>query len=241
MIIGTIDEIVRHPVKSFRGERVSKTMVMDYGLYGDRSHVIMDDKRPGKYLTITQYQQMVQYQAKFTGRETLDNYPKVEIIAPDGSLFQWGDEAFINRLATETRRKISLKKFTPEYVPTGAIEEEHIQLVTDASIQHLQGLWGKEVDYQRFRPNLFISLFNKIPFVEETWFGKRLKIGADVEIKVIRHCERCMIITVNPDTGEIDPTLLKTVAKERKNQFGVYASILKTGEINMGDQVVLLD
>ncbi len=51
MVIGQIKEIVRHPVKSFRGESVQKTKVMEYGLYGDRSHVFMDETRPGKFLT----------------------------------------------------------------------------------------------------------------------------------------------------------------------------------------------
>jgi uncharacterized protein YcbX len=37
MLIGYIQEIMRYPVKSFQGESVQKTRVMDYGLYGDRS------------------------------------------------------------------------------------------------------------------------------------------------------------------------------------------------------------
>lgn len=34
MLVGHIQEITRHPVKSFTGEQVQKTKVMDYGLYG---------------------------------------------------------------------------------------------------------------------------------------------------------------------------------------------------------------
>ncbi|MFP3359165.1 MOSC N-terminal beta barrel domain-containing protein, partial [Planococcus sp. SIMBA_143] len=41
MQIGTLSEIMRHPVKSMTGEAVTETMVMNYGLYGDRSHVIL--------------------------------------------------------------------------------------------------------------------------------------------------------------------------------------------------------
>lgn len=44
-----------------------------------------------------------------------------------------------------------------------------------------------------------------------------------------------MIITVNPDHEERDSTLLKIVVKERNNHFGIYASVLKTGEIHVGD------
>jgi MOSC domain-containing protein YiiM len=50
-----------------------------------------------------------------------------------------------------------------------------------------------------------------------------------------------MIITVNHDSAERDSTLLKTVVKERNNYFGVYASVIKTGEIHVGDEVLLLE
>lgn len=69
----------------------------------------------------------------------------------------------------------------------------------------------------------------------------RIKIGKEVEIQLNRHCEGCMIITVDPDSGERNPSLLKTVVKERKNHFGVYASVIKTGEIKVEDEVFLLD
>jgi uncharacterized protein len=49
-----------------------------------------------------------------------------------------------------------------------------------------------------------------------------------------------MIITVNPDNAERDPSLHKTVIEERNSNFGVYASVIKTGNIHVGDEVLLL-
>nr|GGG78931.1 hypothetical protein GCM10011398_25310 [Virgibacillus oceani] len=95
------------------------------------------------------------------------------------------------------------------------------------------------MDFRRFRPNLLISLKEKIPFVEEKWFGRIIKIGNEVEIELKRHCKRCMIITVNPDNAERDSSLHKTIIKERKNNFGVYASVIKTGDIHVDDEVHL--
>lgn len=242
MLVGHIKEIVRHPVKSFRGESVQKTKVMDYGVYGDRSHALLDETRPGKFLTITQYPKMVQYQARFVGEESMEAYPKVEISTPEGKVVEWGDADLMRDMEIETKRKISLIEYLPTHVPLGAIEEEHIQLVTDASLNELQTIWGKSnLDYRRFRPNFLISLEDPIPFIEETWFGKRLKIGQNVEIELKGHCERCMIITVDPDNGNRDPSLQKTVLQNRDNHFGVYASVIRTGEIGVGDEVVLLD
>ncbi|MFD1956864.1 MOSC domain-containing protein [Paenibacillus thailandensis] len=240
MLIGHIKKIIRHPVKSFGGESVPKTNVMEYGLYGDRSHVFLDETRPGKFLTITQFPGMVRYKARFVGEESMDEYPYVEITTPEGKTTAWGDD-LLREIENKSKRKVSLRKYAPSLVPPGAIEEEHIQLVTDASMKKLKEIWGQEADDRRFRPNLFISLAEKTPFIEETWFGKRIKIGRDVEFEIIRHCERCMIVTVNPDNAEINAPLLKTIVKERNNRFGVYASVIKTGEIRVDDKVYLLD
>ncbi len=242
MLIGHIEEIVRHPVKSFRGESVAETNVMEYGLYGDRSHAFADDTRKGKYLTITQFPEMVRYSARFAGEEAMSEYPSVEITTPEGKVMNWGDAALALELEEKSKRKISLLSYTPENVPLGAIEEEHIQLVTDASLEKLKELWGEAaVDHRRFRPNLILSLKDKTPFIEESWFGKRIKIGTEVELLLNRHCERCMIVTVDPDNAERSPSLLKTVFKQRQNNFGVYASVIKTGKIHSGDEVHLFD
>ncbi|NRD80226.1 MOSC domain-containing protein [Bacillus sp. BRMEA1] len=242
MLIGHIKEIVRHPVKSFSGESVKQTKIMDYGLYGDRSHAFLDETRPGKFLTITQFAEMVQYKARFAGEDSIHKYPCVEITTPKGKIVGWGDIGLKREIEEQSGRKISFVTYPPNHVPLGAIEEEHIQLVTDASIDQLKKLWEKDtIDYRRFRPNLFISLIAKIPFIEEQWFGRRLKIGENVVIELKRHCERCMMITVDPENAKKDPSLLKTIVNERNNYFGVYASVIKIGEIFVGDEVVLLD
>ncbi|MFC4558342.1 MOSC domain-containing protein [Virgibacillus kekensis] len=242
MLIGQIKEIVRHPVKSFRGENVQKTKIMDYGLYGDRSHALIDESNNRNFLSITQFQEMVRYKARFVGEERVEEYPKVEIVTPEGNVFDWDNKELMAEIEQKSNRKVSTITYPPAHVPIGPIAEENIQLVTDASLNKIEELWGEaKIDHRRFRPNLIISLEDKNPFEEEKWFGKRLKIGPEVEIELIRHCKRCMIITVNPDNAERSPDLHKTVAKERKNNFGVYASVIKTGDIHVEDEVHLLD
>lgn len=242
MLIGHIKEIVRHPIKSFYGESVKTTNVMEYGLYGDRSHAFLDETRPGKYVTITQCPKMARYKAKFLGEETMHEYPLIEITTPEGKVVSWGDEELTKQIEAGSNRSISLVKYSPTDVPIGAIELEHLQLISDESLNALQKIWGKEtLNHRRFRPNLILALNEQTPFMEEMWFGKTLKIGNQVEIQVKRHCERCMIITVNPDNAERDPSLQKTVLNQRNNHFGVYASVMQTGEIQVGDEVVLVD
>lgn len=240
-MVGLVSSITRYPVKSMKGEQVLQTKVMSYGLYGDRSHVMMDETRPGKFFTITQFPPLVKYEAKFAGEEKEDVYPILNINSPEGRTFQWNDEELKKELETSSGRNIAFTSHTPEYVPFGAIEEENILLITDASLQELAETYGKEAVAARFRPNLIIDLKEHQPYAEEQWIGKRLRIGREVVIEVKRTCDRCMIITVDPETGEQDPKLLKTVVQERNNQFGVYCSVIETGVIEEGDTVKLID
>ncbi|PGT77353.1 MOSC domain-containing protein [Bacillus sp. AFS040349] len=242
MLVGHIKEIIRHPIKSFRGESIQQSKIMNYGLYGDRSHAYLDSTKNDNFLTITQFNEMVKYKARFVGEESMEEYPKVEVVTPGGKVFDWDHQELMNEMETKSKRKISTRKYTPSHVPIGPIAVEHILLATDSSLEKLQELWGNdEVDSRRFRPNLLLSLKDKVPFIEEEWIGKRIKIGSEVEIEFVGHCKRCMIITVDPENAERDPSLHKTVIKERNNNFGVYASVIKTGDIYVGDEVQLLD
>lgn len=240
MKVGKIKEIVRHPVKSFRGENVSKTKILSYGVYGDRSHAFLDHSRPGKYLTLTQIPQLANYHASFTGEESFERFPSLTIKSPTGHVYKWGEEGLKDELESLSNREITPVQYSPLSVPIGAIEEEHLLITTEASLTRISEVWGKHVDYRRFRPNLVFSLDENEAFIEETWFGKRVKIG-EVEIIVKRHCERCQIINIDPNNGNLDSSLLKTVYKERNNYFGVYASVIKTGNIAVGDDIYLFD
>ncbi|MDG5471907.1 MOSC domain-containing protein [Jeotgalibacillus sp. ET6] len=239
MLIGHVKEITRYPVKSFQGESVNKTQVMDYGLYGDRSHAFKDESREDKFLTITQCRQMAQYKAAFSGAESLDAFPPLTITQPDGEIKQWGDPVIQKDLEALSGRPLSLVRYSPGHVPLGAIEEAHLLMITSSSLNELSKVRGGNVDGRRFRPNLVIELLQDQPYSEENWLGKTLVIGKQVEIHVTSTCTRCMIITVHPDSAEKDPSLLAAVAKERNNQFGVYASVIQSGEIRMGDEIRL--
>jgi hypothetical protein len=49
------------------------------------------------------------------------------------------------------------------------------------------------------------------------------------------------MITIDPETLERDASLLKKVIAEMNLNFGVYASVKKTGQIDIGDKVYLVD
>lgn len=48
-----------------------------------------------------------------------------------------------------------------------------------------------------------------------------------------------MMINLDPDTAAQDAQVLKTVVRLNQNHAGVYASVIRTGTIRVGDRVSL--
>ena len=49
-----------------------------------------------------------------------------------------------------------------------------------------------------------------------------------------------MMITLDPDTAEKTPAILKHVAQAHENKAGIYAAVLIEGMIRKGDAVELI-
>lgn len=66
-------------------------------------------------------------------------------------------------------------------------------------------------------------------------FGwKRSPIGM-----VLERDPRCKMISLDPDTGEHNPEILRKVAKSHDNFAGVYCAVLVEGLLKKGDSIEL--
>jgi hypothetical protein len=52
---------------------------------------------------------------------------------------------------------------------------------------------------------------------------------------------RCKMITLDPDTAQANPEVMRRVAKDHDGTAGVYAAVLVEGVIRAGDAIALLD
>lgn len=99
------------------------------------------------------------------------------------------------------------------------------------------------VDVERFRPNIVVETMNGEPFEEDGWLGKILHFGggeADAAaVNVYMRDVRCMMINLDPSTGEANATVLKAVAQMNENCAGVYATATKIGLVSVGDKIFL--
>jgi uncharacterized protein YcbX len=127
-----------------------------------------------------------------------------------------------------------------------ANDETPVSLMSTASADELARQAGRStsVDGRRFR--MLVELAGCEPHEEDTWGGRRLRIGQAV-VRVGGPIPRCVVTTLHPDVGIKDFDTLKAIAAyrgvtpDRDINFGVYAEVVEPGTIGVGDEVALLD
>ena len=114
-------------------------------------------------------------------------------------------------------------------------------LVSESSLFDLNNRVLEEITMKRFRPNLVVK--NTDPYQEDNWGA--IKIG-DCKLKIAKPCSRCVLTTVDPETGEFsgrEP--LKTLAKFRKFNgeviFGQNLIPFSSGKLEVGMKVEVLN
>ncbi|SFD82528.1 hypothetical protein SAMN05216378_1598 [Paenibacillus catalpae] len=235
MQIGEILEIYRYPVKSFAGEKLADCVIEQYGMLGDRFVSLYDETKKDwyKYITARNIPNLLNYRANFQDGT-------IRITSPDGRIFGW-DEHLLEDIQSQTATRLTMsdwKEAHPEHPQLLSVDGASILIITDHSLNKLQQTWGRELDERRFRANFVVKVSDDA-FTESDWLGRKLAIG-EVELQVDSFCERCVLITMDPDTQVKDPSLLRKVNEEFNLQFGVYASVVKTGTVKQGDKVHLV-
>lgn len=239
--IGVIQQINRYPVKSFAGERLSSVKLKSYGLYGDRSHAFVDNTKAGwsRYITARQIPQMLKYKAELDIQSSDQDIPQVKITCPDGRIHHWNQQLLQNIQALSDKT-ISMECFSLNSGEQLAVDDGSILIITNQSLRKIEQLWGKPVDDRRFRANFLLVLNDDIDFNESDYIGRRLGIG-DTELSIKSLCERCAMITIDPDSLDRDPTLLKQINQNMNLCFGMYADVVRVGTVHAGDVVYLVE
>ena len=106
-----------------------------------------------------------------------------------------------------------------------------------ASNTALSTILGQDLSPQRWRGNLWIDGLE--PWAEFEWIGKTVQIGTAV-LQVVERITRCRATMANPQTGLIDADTLGALNTSFGHQdFGVYARVIQSGQIAVGDKVVV--
>jgi len=235
-MIGRIAAIWRHPVKSMRGEPLTAVELRWTGLAGDRQYGFLRprDRSRAPWLTGRVLPQMLLYRPQYAEPDNPRN-SALRVHAPDGSVFDIWDEALIRRIADGAGQPVQLVR-----LGRGAFDQHPVSVISTSTLRRLERAYGSKVDLRRFRMNIVIETD---PDADDLhWTGRTLAFGdaeAGPTVRIDEPNERCVMITIDPDTAAQDPTLGKLVSDRFGNDVGHYGAPVRTGRLSAGDPVFL--
>jgi uncharacterized protein YcbX len=90
---------------------------------------------------------------------------------------------------------------------------------------------------------MMIELEGDEPYEEDGWSGALVRVGGAV-VRVGDRMPRCVLTTLDPDTGHADFPALDVLATYRRSgtelQLGVYADVETPGRVRVGDAVAVV-
>ena len=123
-----------------------------------------------------------------------------------------------------------------------------ISVMTTSTLDHLQELRPESnFDVRRFRMNVIVKT-NDPGFVENSWVGRTLTIGNNVQFMVTMPDPRCVMTTLPQNGISKDTNVLRTLVEHNRLDImgsgkfpcaGVYAVIASGGPVRMNDIVAL--
>jgi uncharacterized protein YcbX len=207
-----IAELWRYPVKSLAGERLSTVTLAADGVAGDR---LVRVRGPEGVRTSRRQYRLLGL------RGTLD---------ADGN-------ARINGHPWESAAALALVK---EAAGADAWLEAHhdvdrfdilpLLVATDGAV----AAFGRDV--RRLRPNIVIGGVEGL--AERDWPDAMLHIG-DAIIRLDSLRGRCAMTTIDPDTLQVNPDVLRDIVRRFGNQLCLNADVIRRGTIGVGDPVTV--
>jgi len=259
-VIGKVDSLWRYPVKSMRGEELNEAFASYSGIYGDRVFAFKSsaNHKGFPYFTAREQRKLLQYRPSFrypdkaarplnlieaesrNARPLLADLAElmVDVETPDGQTLAIDDPALIQMLRSDVDQKHQVSLMQSQ---RALVDCRPVSVLSVQSAQQLGEETGTPVDKRRFRANVYVELNSAEGFAENKLVGRSVRIGSKVVITILERDSRCMIITLDPDTGEQTPAILKKVAQAHDGMAGVYGAVLVEGMIRKGDPVELLD
>ena len=259
-IVGKIDSLWRYPVKSMRGEELDEAFAGFSGVYGDRLFAFKSSASPKgfPYLTAREQQRLLQYRPHFRdpdkaarpinlaeaesmGANPVSADPSelmVDVETPDGRTLAIDDPALTDVVRAGIDQKHQLTLMRSERAMTDC---RPVSIFSLQSARQLAEETGTSMDKRRFRANVYVDLTSAQGFGENEFVGRSLRIGSKAVVTILERDPRCVMITLDPDTGEKTPAILKKVAQAHDGMAGVYGAVMIEGLLHKGDSIELLE
>ncbi len=238
-VVGTVESLWRYPVKSMRGEELSEVFVGSGGVRGDRLFAFRSSaaREEFPYFTAREKRPMLLYRPR--QRENgAPNESSLEVETPAGETLRIDDPRLAEELRSGCDPQHQLSLMRSDHALADAYP---ISLISLQTVRTLAAESGLPPEKRRFRANIYLDLPSGGSTPENELVGRSVRIGAEVVVWIAKRDSRCMMITLDPDTSEKAPVLLKQVAQGHGGTAGVYGNVVTEGVIRRGDAVELLD
>lgn len=238
--IGTLRVLRRYPVKSMAGEDLERVFVSYAGLVGDRAYAFVDNgNKPNfPWMTGRLGHEMILYQPRYLDPPEVDDLRpeaerfRAEVVSPEGERFRLGDAALQKHLETRFGRSLSFR-----FSERAMTDARPVSIFGRATVRALSSETGIELDHRRFRANFYVDWENGEPFFENSLVGKAVQVGDAVTVHVVKKDERCMMVTLDPETAKASPEVHRNVVQKHEGCAGVYGAVLREGIVRVNDPV----
>ncbi|HTH00048.1 MAG TPA: MOSC N-terminal beta barrel domain-containing protein [Vicinamibacterales bacterium] len=208
-----VAELWRYPVKSLAGERLSTALIRHDGIAGDR---LVRVRGPEGVRTARRQYRLLGL------RGTLDaeGHPRI-------ADHPWNSP---DALAL-VKEAAGVDAWLEAYDDVDRFDILPLLVATDGAI----AAFGR--DLRRLRPNIVIGGVDGLD--ERDWPGAELHIG-EVIIRLDALRGRCHMTTIDPDTLEVNPAILRDIVRRFDNKLALDAEVVHAGTIRVGDAVTIV-
>lgn len=235
--IGQIKGIFRYPVKSMAAVPLDRADLGWDGLNGDRRFAFrrLEDQSGFPWLTASRLNQLLLY--KPIGEAEVDKDLPTHVRTPDGAELELRSEDLRNEISRRQGSPVELMQ-----LKHGIFDEAAVSLINVVTIREVERESGRQLEILRFRPNIVIESHGVEPFGEDQWVGKILRFGTDDNgpaVSITMRDLRCVMVNLDPETGEADSRVMKAAVRLNANHAGVYATVISAGELRIDQKVYL--
>jgi MOSC domain-containing protein len=238
MELGRVKAIFRYPVKSMAGELLEVARLGWHGIEGDRRLAFrrLADDSGFPWLTASKLPQLLLYKPFTRDSITADLLP-THVRTPEGKEYELRSGELRDDVSSRYGSDVELMN-----LKHGIFDEACISVISLSTVNGIERESGRDLDLRRFRPNVVLEIENAEAFVEDRWVGQTLTFGEGDDVAAVRvtmRDERCVMVNFDPDTAERDSEVMKTVVRLNENCAGVYGTIVRAGELRVGQVVTL--